>query len=589
MTTINEENRKTLRKSMKVVCDFQETDEAPTSLTPIGIAAEYVGVAGVNSLLDNISVMDLAGDGFLNDGVAEPMYTQSDTYRYGYISEDVAQADGSFLTPFGVEISSANNWDTVTLEIANERGEKETQQITPTWLGGTTTIYIDRWEPGSRAYLLSVHLGKYWRWDNSTLLGVNLDLRGVNTQIGGELEVSSIEIQAYEPNDYTDVIGRIPIGAPIRYMAGYYGDMSEIRKFYLSEAVSWNNNVLTVHGQDATMLVEDDIVEWRSYNISANSGVPYFVTLRLRAALANIDYKEVGSYPTDKRSPAAQEVYFESVSPREMLSLYTNIMRDVTYLRATYVDAGIPTLTLGDNFSNFVIYDDEISDLNIIVEQNINTIKANLATFDVEAEFKEYTRINCVANRTYYVNFDVPIAWIQWSAGVISREWIDYNTWKFVAQYTQEYIISIREIIPVISNGDNPYRTTGTTPGADYYYSETIPSLLINEGSLTKKGLDSLLNRSNIVYEFNYRGNPHIQPRDTLDVQIATWITEQIVIDGLYPETDLYPAADLYPNARYKEDRKMKTEWVSMTVDSLTIDHSEGGTISKIRARKGVV
>lgn len=588
MTTINEENRKTLRDSMRVVCDFQETDEAPTSLTPIGNAIEYEGVACIDTLLDTIVLMDLAGDGFLNDGNAEPMQPDTDSFRYGYISENVTQPDGSFLTPFGVEISAANNWDTITIEIANESGQIETRQINPTWLGGTTTIYIDRWTPGERAYIVGVHLGKYWRWDNSTLLGVNLDLRGVNTQIGGELEVSSIEIQAYEPNDYTDVIGRITIGAPIRYTAGYRGDMSEIRKFYLSETISWDNNVLTVHGQDATMLVENDIVEWRQYGPTAGTNIVWYIVLRLRAALENIDFTEVGSWPTHTYT-AKEEIYFESMSPRATISLYTNIMRDVTYMRATYVDAGIPTLTFGDHFDNYIIYDDEISDLNIIVEQNINTIKANLATFEVEAAYKEYTRINCVANRTYYVNFDVPIAWIQWSAGVVSNEWVDYNTWKFVAQYTQEYIISIREIIPVIANGDNPYTTTGTIPGADYEYSDTIPSLVITGGSLAKKGLDSLLNRSNIVYEFNYRGNPHIQPRDTLDVQVATWITEQIVIDGLYPETDLYPAADLYPNARYKEARKMETEWVSMTVDSLTIDHSEGGTISKIRARRGAV
>ena len=106
MTTINEENRKTLRKSMKVVCDFQETDTTPTSLVPVGIASEYEGLAGLNSFLDTVVLMDLAGDGFLNDGSAVPIQPETDTYRYGYISEDVAHPDGTFLTPFGVQVSA---------------------------------------------------------------------------------------------------------------------------------------------------------------------------------------------------------------------------------------------------------------------------------------------------------------------------------------------------------------------------------------------------------------------------------------------------------------------------------------------------
>lgn len=589
MTTIIEENRKTLRQAMTVVCDFRETTETPTSITPIGNVEAYEGLAQTDSLLEVVALMDLAGDGFLNDGSAIPMETETGTYRYGYISSDAAQPDGSFLTPFGVTIAAENNWDIVTIEIANERGEVTQMLVEPRWLGGSTTIYIDSWTAGERAYIVGIALGKYWLWDNSTLLNVNLDLRGVSTEIGGELEVSSIEIQAYEPNDYTDILGRIPIGSPIQYRAGYQGDMSAIRKFYLSEPVSWDNNTLTIHGQDATMLVEDDIVDWAQYGPSAGTNITYYLVRRLRNALANIDYSEVGTYPSHTYTEK-QEIYFESMSPRATLSLFTNLLRDITYLRATYVDAGIPKLILGDIFNNWTIYDDEIADLNIIVEQNIQKVGANIATFEIEDEYKEYTRINAVAGRTYYVDFDVPIGWVTWTGSVTRHEWVDYNTWMFVAQNTGEYVISIREIVPVIVDGDNPYITTESTPGAEYIYDDTLPALLTSDGTIAKKSLEYLLDRSNIVYEFSYRGNTHIQPRDTLDVQIATWATEQIVIDGLFPATDLYPAADLYPNARYKSARKMRTEWVQMTVDSLTIEHSEGGgTTSKIRARRGAV
>ena len=101
--------------------------------------------------------------------------------------------------------------------------------------------------------------------------------------------------------------------------------------------------------------------------------------------------------------------------------------------------------------------------------------------------------------------------------------------------------------------------------------------------------IPTLLDRSNIIYEFTYRGNPHIQPRDVLNVEVAAWVDDFKTVDGLYPALDLYPAENLYPYAVYKKVRKMVKSWVTMTVDSISLEHAEGGLISKVKARKGVV
>lgn len=588
MTTINEENRKTLRKSMKVVCDFQETDTAPTSLVPVGIASEYEGLAGLNSFLDTVVLMDLAGDGFLNDGSAVPIQPETDTYRYGYISEDVAQPDGTFLTPFGVQVSAAEYWDMVTVEIADEHGNIESRQIDPHWVSGTATIYIDSWTPGERAYIVGVHLGKYWRWDNSTLLDVSLDLRGVNTQIGGDLEVSSIEIQAYEPNDYTEVIGRIPKGSPIRYLAGYSGDMSEIRLFYLSEDVSWDNNVLTVRGQDASMLLDDVSVPIEANYSSQNIGVR--IKNRIEKALEDIDYTTVGTYPSLPTS-SAQRYILQEATNRALISQYMNMYCDSDYIKPIYVDAGIPTLYWTDIDRTWDIYADEITDLDILIEHNINEIMAVIEEY-YERYNSEIETVEAVAGRTYFIDTDNPIEGIQnltISPEPTSKSLVDGNTVKFMAAATTTYTISGYQVMVDLKNSNNPYVIQNNEKGIAYTFDNPMPSTDADVGSVTKLCLPTLLSRSNIVYEFTYRGNPHIQPRDILNVEIATWVTSQVVLDGLYPETDLYPATDLYPYATYKEARHMEKEWVMMTVDSITIEHSEGGTTSKIRARRGAV
>ena len=64
--------------------------------------------------------------------------------------------------------------------------------------------------------------------------------------------------------------------------------------------------------------------------------------------------------------------------------------------------------------------------------------------------------------------------------------------------------------------------------------------------------LKQIGDRSNITYSFKYRGNPRMQPRDIIHM-------------------------------------KINGETVDMTIDNLTLEHSEGGLISQIECRKGII
>ena len=160
-----------------------------------------------------------------------------------------------------------------------------------------------------------------------------------------------------------------------------------------------------------------------------------------------------------------------------------------------------------------------------------------------------------------------------------------------MAAASTTYTISGYETLANLLDSNNPYNVAGSDIGETYTFEYEFPLFFMVGGqSLTKLALYELLNRSNILYEFNYRGNPHIQPRDILNVEIATWENYLEPIGGLYPELDLYPGYNLYPDGVYKEARKMVKTWEMMTVDSLTLEHGEGGGLmSKIKARKGTV
>lgn len=591
MAKIIEENRKTLRQAMQVRCKFSESADAPTSVTPFGDMSDFEALANLSWELFPEVLMDLSGDGFLNDGQASPMDPSTDSFRYGYISSNPARGDGSFSPAFGVTIQAAQNWDVVTLELLNQDGTTKTVQYNPIWIGGSTTINIENWTPGEKAAIIGIYLGRTWTWDNSSLLGVDVDLRAVNTELGGELETSSIEIQAYEPTDYTDVIGRIPVGAPISYIAGYADDMSQVRNFYLSESIEWEDNILTVRGQDATMFLDNKTVPVDCDNYGSGWEIDHVIVDRIREALSDISYREIGSAP-DIQITGPQPILYEEKAARSVVSEYTGLFRDLDFLRVTYVDAGIPTLTIGQIGRKWDIYADEIEDIGPNIEQNIREIRIVLPEYYMQYN-DSIDKIKATNGRTYFVKLDPPVPYqnINISPTPASSQEINCSTFKFKAAASTEYTLSGYPMLEDLIDANNPYSVSNNEKGISERLDFTMPLFEDSGGnSITKASLPELLKRSNITYEITFRGNPHIQPRDVINVQIARWVDANIDIDGLWPETDLYPSATLYPDATYKKTRKMVSEWVTMTVDSLTLEHGEGGGLtSKIIARKGAV
>lgn len=586
MTTVIEENRKALRKAVDVECGFNETSTQPT-LTSWDGTLLYFSFIDNKSLTDTPAFMDLGGIGFANDGVARPINPTKDSYRYGTVTRDVARNDGT-IPNFQVRIEAAKEWEQVTLEFFVDGVQYTVVKKDPVWANSKTTITIENGIPGRRAHVTGVYLGKHWSWTNENLISVNLDLRSVSTQIGGELEASSIEIKAYEPNDVTDIIGFIPEGAPIWYSAGYDGDMSERRNFYLSEPMTWEDNVLTVKGQDATMLLDNKEIP-PSYHWSGGSvDIPALIVGRIKRALQGISYTQILSPPSI--SATDDRYYFEEYPARTIISDYTNIYRNPNYLKVTYVDAGIPRLMFKGGYATHTIYADEISELTKRVEQNISEIGASVASYTTKYS-GEIETIDATAGDTYLLDLDPPVG----NGAAItptptSMTVINPKRIRFVAAATTQYTLTGYPIHTSIAAADDPYSVSNSTQGVSYTFENEFPVFTISAGSITKLCLPTLLNRSNIVYEFTYRGNPHIQPRDTINVEVATWVDEYQAVSGLWPETDLYPSTQLYPNVVYKKVRKMVKEWVEMTVDTITLEHSDGGGLtSKITARKGAV
>lgn len=137
----------------------------------------------------------------------------------------------------------------------------------------------------------------------------------------------------------------------------------------------------------------------------------------------------------------------------------------------------------------------------------------------------------------------------------------------------------------------NPYTaSSGETSGQDIDLDEKYSYEYVANGttySATKIGINDLLNRSPITYEFDYRGNPFIQPRDKADVEVGFW--QDVTTGALYPAVNLYPSDELVPTDGTTE-RKLVFQTVRMTIDSVTLESVDGGGMkSHIIARQGEI
>lgn len=586
--SIQSNNTLTLRPSMRVLCGFDETSEKPTSVTGVGSLSAYESNAKVTSRDDLVRVMDLSGEGFLNDGLSMPITDSPITGKYGIISQVEADESGHFSPQFGCTITADFDWEYLSMTLSDADGNKTTRMISsPVWSNHQTTIYVDEWTPHRRCYIVSVSLGKAWEWDNSNLVACRLTLRGVSTDLDADLQISEIEIQAYEPTDYSNVIGRAQKGAPIWYQAGYEDDMSDIRYFYLSDKIEWQNNILTVKGEDATRFIDGDYQGRYIASTYADVRENYFDEMKRILTNSGIDYDVVGT-PISGTGATASDLFFENGNNREKISNAVNVYRDANTFIINYVDAGRPTLYAQAINRQWDIYADQIAEFKKLIELNTNEIRSSLFSATVGTTEQIATQ-EAKTGEVYIINVQDPI--VPASVAVSPNTPISvispYSI-KLTASANTTYTLTGQKIIFSTTAANDPYIATNTEGGTEFDLDDQ-QLLAYDGGSLTKEAITAMLDRSNVTYEFVYRGNPHIQPRDILNVEVANWTTDYITVDGLYPDVDLYPSEDLYPYAVYEKKRQMHTEVIPMTCETVTLEHQNGGLTSQITARKGVI
>lgn len=563
-TTIAAENQKPLRKSLTVMAGIDETSAAPFMVEATNTYNDglYDINACVYEVLPQVKVMDLCNGGFRNDGTYYPATQYAlevegeQSGKYGYIASYPADADGIMALAVDITVTASREWDYITFLLSDSRGNISTRMVAnPTWTPSgfryQYTETFDSFTPNERLYVLRAALGKSWTFTNDTLVSCTLSLRGVETRPDNpELQMSEIEIQAYEPDNYTDVIGRVTKGAPIWYQSGYAGDMSPMRYFYLNDNMEYKDKVLTIRGYDASYLLDDDFAG--QYKASTQGNIKYDFVDMLADLIrdSNVDLPAVDDMPDTDSASTAANLFLDNRTKRQIIANAVNMYRQDGFC-INYVDAGVPRLTGKTPISTtWQISDDECADFQTNIELNINEVSGVLQTATIGSTSEEIWNQDIENGQEYWIDTTDPMYSITATGGTATL--ITPYTIKFKATRTGTGSITGRKIILSAAASDNPYTLTNTEGGTAIELDDQmlIPTA---DGDMAKIGMQDLLDRSNIYYEFTYRGNPHWMPRDLI---------EYTFIDGT-------------------------TE--TMTIESFTLEHQGYGLTSHVVARKGVV
>lgn len=237
------------------------------------------------------------------------------------------------------------------------------------------------------------------------IISCELNLRSDLKPIDPTLPESEIVITAYWPEDLTDEALDIKEDTVITYQAGYSGDMSPVRTFYLSERIEWEDNVLTIKGVDAVHFLDYEIrpigfgytvgswtggyIQTSSFNTSNKQY--FYKLLRMMqilitgAGVSLVNSPTLPPYDTSRIGYGGTASVIERQNARELIANMMNLLHqdyesgfftNYNSFWLSYVDAGRPWLDTAKPSSKWNIYEADCADIKRHLDDRLVKIKA---------------------------------------------------------------------------------------------------------------------------------------------------------------------------------------------------------------------
>lgn len=639
MSAIDIQNSRQIRDPMDVLITMTLADD-DISMTYSGYSSAKVADGVLNQRNWSMrKLADLQGDGFpldgahvLYDSATAPSQANGKLGVRSNVGESVSvTARGNkTMASIGISVTGAES-----VELNGDTTPIPGSFVTLPLLSTTATLVFNPANETERVEISVIEPKADFKITNESLIRATVSLRSDLSILNQSLPESEINIEAYFEEDVSQTVATIPEEVPIIYRAGYDGDMSPERKFYVSGQVTWADHVLSIHGVDAVHLLDKTqlypiYVGWQPAKVTEDfAGKSTLNTLNdcIRGVLneAGISYNEVTEFFRDRgtnnfvvKEQTARD-FIANVMWLFHLNLSgTKIGRRTDGYWVTYVDAGIPTLTDIKPTTKWTISEDDVADYKKNVETPYKYIGYNYNAL-----------VNSVpetGGRSAIVGSG------DWSYGNGAFISIDEYTYNFVARYNSQAIDSVSSENPTgwvaIAPRFNTYCVRlfgGNVPHswATPIYTQVMPWTTGNRNTSQEYVWNESGESKDNTLQLELTGQKFLKDDTRIGVGITIeGKTLELVIEAFDGEIssqgDGGGAEKWFPNMSlteiirrayysnvsgsftWKGDPRMQPRDVvtfqrldgtaeEITLENITLTHENGGTSAEITYRKGIV
>lgn len=425
MSEIDIQNAKQIRDPMDVLIEME--------LASDDVTLSYSGYSGTAKVADGEldeptwpmrKLADLQGDGFPLDGSCV-LYNASTSPSQANGKLGVRGNVGEAVT-----ITITGNKSIASLFIFATGAESVTfgGTTTPIYnnvvtipVGATSiTITLNPASETTRIEVSQIEAGAKFRITNENLIRATVSLRSDLSIIDPTLPESEINIEVYQDTDISEAVASIPEDTPIMYSAGYEGDMSPVRRFYVTGQVTWADNVLSIHGVDAVHFLEKQLPS----AVYMNDSYDLRDTLQWMLTDAGIAFQS----ETIRKNYSAYHrvIIFERQSYRDFIKhtqWLLNIPGEGINLYPAYIDAGIPRVRYRLPQAQWTIQEEDCGECKKDVERAYtgaiyNSFNHNFTDFDIYGAVGTY---DWYKNNGLFLNIDENT--INWMPALTNEEW----------------------------------------------------------------------------------------------------------------------------------------------------------------------
>ena len=609
MSAIDTQNAKQIRDAMQVLISLDIPDETPLT---------YSGYSGTAKIYDSSALLDysykawpmrkladLKEDGFHLDGTCE-LYDSSVTPSMqngkigvrGYVGQDLELTATGSDTINGLTLNVTGAYSVTfggTTSVIT--GDQIVLQVN----AASASMTFTPKDANSRIELSSAIPGISLIINNDNLVRADVSLRSDLSLVNQTLPESELNVEAYNDSNITDVIASVPEDTPITYSAGYAGDMSPTREFYISGQITWKDGIVSIHAVDAVHFLED--IEM--YAPTTAKVASYFVdTIEYFLKRANITASRT-EYGISWSDNAYRWIVPKATKARDFIAFANQCMNitDKTGalldgrgtlaspLMLNYVDAGIPTLKTNPSTGTFVIDESDCGEVQRNVERPISKVNMSwtrIWNMNMPVGNSYATKVGTATFiKNVGTSLDFNVKAYAWVIGLYLGPYTD-NDIAVKLQAAYHTRISFYCTMPVVPINEWGHRVANSMPEIGLGVNDAIGEKLA-EGDIPKSDFESeftsaskRLHSNFVPWDQVYDNWPYdTDPSHKITTASEMWnvLVAADIIDSDAESIDL----DIYGMA-ISENNEAVT--YTRTGGSTTYDYGEAPIIGQMAAKK---